>query len=90
MNYKPPLHIINKDKDRPKEILGLKEHSEAYKIFEFTLSYRIKGAMLGLALAIAYCNFYLHRWSEIYLLGGLVAGWFLGWLVGRFFYISKR
>ncbi|MDQ5938810.1 MAG: hypothetical protein QG642_500, partial [Patescibacteria group bacterium] len=52
MSYKPPLHIINREKARPQENLGPKERSEAYKIAEFTLSYQIKGAMLGLAVAM--------------------------------------
>jgi hypothetical protein len=90
MSYKPPLHIINKEKARPQENFGPKQRSEAYKMAEFTLSYQIKGTMIGLALAILYCNFYLHRWSELYLLGGIIAGFSLGWAVGRFFYSSKN
>lgn len=89
MSYKPPLHIINKEQ-RPKENTGPKERSEGYKITMFTLSYRIKGTMIGLAAAILYCNYYLHEWSEKYLIAGLVLGWFLGWAVGRFFYSSGR
>ncbi len=89
MSYKPPLHIINREKARPQENLGSKERSEAYKIAEFTLSYQIKGAMLGLAVAMFYCNYYLYRWSEMYLIGGIAIGWFLGWAIGRFFYSSK-
>lgn len=90
MNYKPPLHIINREKPRPAESINPKERSEAYKIAEFTLSYQIKGTMIGLAAAMLYCNFYLHRWSEIYLLGGIIGGFSLGWAVGRFFYTSKN
>ncbi len=90
MSYKPPLHIINREKARPQENLGPKERSEAYKITEFTLSYQIKGMMLGLAAAMFYCNFYLNDWLEIYLFGGIVLGWLLGWAVGRFFYSSKN
>lgn len=90
MNYKPPLHIINKEKTRPQEKMGPIEHSEGYKISFFTLSYRIKGAAIGLVAAIFYTNFYRHDLSEKYILAGVVGGWCIGWLIGRFFYTSKQ
>ena len=90
MTYKPPLHIINKEQKKPKENFGPVQHGEAYKISQFALSYQIKGAMIGLALGMLYCNFYLQYWSEFYLFGGLVLGFTIGWLVGRFFYSSHK
>lgn len=90
MSYKPPLHIINKEQKRPQETTAPKERSEGYKITMFTLSYRIKGAMIGLAVAIIYCEYFLHYWSQWYILAGLFGGWIVGWLVGRFFYSSDR
>ena len=90
MTYKTPWHIINKEKPKPQENFGPKEHSEQYKISEFTISYCIKGTMIGFAVAFFYCNYYLHDWSELYILGGGVAGFALGWVVGRFFYTSKN
>jgi hypothetical protein len=90
MNYKPPLHIINKEKPQPQSKMGPTEHSEGYKISFFTLPYRIKGAAIGLVLAIFYCNVYLNDLSEKYLLAGVVAGWCIGWMVGRFFYTSNK
>ncbi len=90
MSYKPPLHIINKEKARPQEKIGPVEHSEGYKISFFTLSYRIKGAVIGLLVAFFYCNFYRHDFSEKYILAGAVGGWCIGWVVGRFFYSSNK
>lgn len=90
MNYKPPLHIINKEQERRRENMTPAEPGDFYKISQFALSYQIKGAMLGLGLAMLYCNFYLQYWSEFYLFGGLLAGFTIGWLVGRFFYSSSK
>lgn len=90
MNYKPPLHIINQERKKSQENLGLPERGDFYRISQFALSYQIKGAMIGLGLAMLYCNFYLQYWSEFYLFGGILGGFTIGWLVGRFFYSSAK
>lgn len=55
----------------------------------WTLSWRIKGLSFGFLAGVAYCYFYLLEWNKWYLLAGLVAGWFLGWIIGLFTYRQK-
>lgn len=90
MPYKPPLEILSKNKTAKPTVIVPSGRSEEYKIGMFTLSYQIKGMALGLALAIAYCYFFLHGWSVKYLVAGPIVGAILGWLVGRFFYRSDK
>jgi len=85
MPYKPPLHIIQKDKPAPVDKLH-KAPSRTAKIFDFTLSYSIKGMALGIALSWFYCYAFLGHFSAKYLIAGPIVGWIVGWLVGRFFY----
>ncbi len=85
MAYKPPLHIIQKDKAVPVD-KTVKVQSQESKIFNFTLSYSIKGMAIGIALSWFYCYFLLGNFSPKYLIAGPLLGWLIGWLVGRFFY----
>ncbi|PIR07143.1 MAG: hypothetical protein COV55_01790 [Candidatus Komeilibacteria bacterium CG11_big_fil_rev_8_21_14_0_20_36_20] len=55
----------------------------------WTLSYRIKGLTIGLLGAIFYCYFYAHDWSKLAIISAGVVGYFLGWVVGIFFYTDK-
>lgn len=85
MPYQPPLHVIKKDQPKPSEPM-LKVVSRASKISNWTLTYRIRGMALGIALAWAYCYFVLGDFPVKYLIAGPIVGWLLGHLVGRFFY----
>lgn len=89
MPYKPPLHIINKDKKVPPSPEKKTGPSREYKISMWTLSYRIRGMSIGLAVALLYCYFFLHDWSAKYLIAGPLVGFLVGALVGRFFYRDR-
>ena len=54
----------------------------------WTLSYRLRGLALGLVLAALYCYFYLEYWHKYLIIAASIMGYFLGWLVGRFTYLS--
>ena len=84
------MEILSKNKAARPKAVSPTGPSEEYKISMFTLSFRIKGMALGLALAIVYCIFFLHDWSVKYLLAGPILGYILGWLAGRFFYRSGK
>ena len=55
----------------------------------WTLSWRLKGLSLGMALAALYCYFYLQIWDKWLLLAGMVGGYFLGWIAGLFSYRER-
>lgn len=55
----------------------------------FTMSYRIKGMMMGFAATGLYNYWYWDQWYPLFLLGGIVAGYILGWIIGSFFYTPK-
>lgn len=55
----------------------------------WTLSWRIKGLTFGLLAAVAACYFYFHILDKWILFTGLVAGYFIGWLVGLFTYQAE-
>jgi hypothetical protein len=52
----------------------------------WTLSYRLKGLTICLALAAIYCYFFLHYWHKSLLIAAIIFGYFLGWAVGNFTY----
>lgn len=56
------------------------------QVSNWTLSYRLKGMTMALALAGFYNYFYLPAWDFKLLIASLILGYFLGWLVGRFYY----
>lgn len=55
----------------------------------WTLSYRLQGLALGLVVILLYCYFHLGYWHKYLIIAGGIAGYFLGWLVGRFTYRSR-
>ena len=54
-----------------------------------TLSYRIKGLTVGALLMFFYINFYLGKSDPKMIIAGGVFGYFVGWVVGNFFYTKK-
>ena len=55
----------------------------------WTLSYRLQGLTICLALAAAFCYFYLGAWNKYLLIGAAVVGYLIGWLIGGFTYRKK-
>ena len=55
----------------------------------WTLSYRIKGMTLGTVLMFGYGYFYLDKVDAKMVIAGGILGYFLGWVVGSFFYTKK-
>jgi hypothetical protein len=56
----------------------------------WTLSYRLQGLTLGLIAALVYCYFYLGFWHKYLIIAAGIAGYFLGWVAGKFTYRSGR
>lgn len=52
----------------------------------WTLSYRLHGVTIALALAALYCYFYLHYWHKSLLIASIIFGYFVGWVVGYYTY----
>ena len=55
----------------------------------WTLSYRIKGMTAGALIMFFYIHYYLGQDNPKMIIAGGVLGYFLGWLLGRFFYTKK-
>lgn len=71
---------------KPSKPLVQKIPNKDNNLSNWTLSYRLKGLALALALAGIYNYLYLPDWSYRLLIGSVILGYFLGWLVGRFYY----
>jgi len=55
----------------------------------WTLSYRIKGMTAGALIMFVYTGFYLGEANPKMIIAGGVLGYFLGWVIGSFFYTKK-
>lgn len=55
----------------------------------WTLSYRLKGLTAGVLIMFIYINFYRGENNPKMIVAGGILGYFLGWMVGRFFYTKK-
>lgn len=55
----------------------------------WTLSYRIKGMTAGALVMFLYINFYLGQNNPKMIIAGGILGYFLGWMIGSFFYTKK-
>ena len=55
----------------------------------WTLSYRIKGMAAGALAMFFYINFYLGESNPKMVVAGGVLGYFLGWMIGSFFYTKR-
>jgi len=74
---------------KPQRPLPAASSSQDGGMSSWTLSYRLKGMTLALALAGFYNYFYLPAWNFKLLIASLILGYSLGWLVGRFYYTKK-
>lgn len=52
----------------------------------WTLSYRLKGLSAGFFLAAVYCYIYESGYPPKFLIAGALLGYFVGWVIGSFFY----
>ncbi len=73
-----------------KQTPGQQPQKEDAGVTMWTLSYRLKGITFGLAAAGLYCYFYLGTWPKELLIASAVAGYFLGWVIGRFYYTKPE
>lgn len=52
----------------------------------WTLYYRLHGLTIALAIAAAYCYFYLQTWNVKLLIASIIFGYFVGWAIGSWTY----
>ncbi len=52
----------------------------------WTLSYRLHGVTIALAISAAFCYFYLHFWHYQLLIAAVIFGYFVGWAIGHWTY----
>ena len=64
----------------------LKTESKKPSRSMWTLSYRLHGVTIALAIAAAFCYFYLHSWHYQLLIASLIFGYFVGWAIGNWTY----
>lgn len=80
-NYPNPIepgYIKNKEQSKKDKERSL-----------WTLSYRLKGLAAGFFLAAVYSYIYEDGYPPKILVAGAILGYFLGWVIGRWFYTEK-
>ena len=77
------------DNFEPKYVKNQAKAQEEAAKSSWTLSYRIKGMTAGALLIFLYTSFYLNESNPKMIVAGGVLGYFLGWLIGSFFYTKK-
>ena len=55
----------------------------------WTLSWRIKGMALGLAISLIYFHFFTNDYNEKIIIACAILGYFIGWAAGSFMYTDK-
>lgn len=56
----------------------------------WVLSYNLKGMAVGLLAISLFCYIYVGEYPARYLIGGGILGYFVGGLLGRFFYTKPQ
>lgn len=77
------------DNFEPQYVKNQKKAQEEAAKSSWTLSYRIKGMTAGALLMFLYINFYKGESNPKMIIAGGILGYFLGWVVGSFFYTKK-
>ncbi|MBT4209788.1 MAG: hypothetical protein HOE19_02650 [Candidatus Komeilibacteria bacterium] len=77
------------DNFQPKYVKDQIKAQEEVAKNTWTLSYRIKGMTGGALIMFLYTSFYLDQSNPKMIILGGILGYFLGWVVGSFFYTKK-
>ena len=77
------------DNYKPKQIKSQEQIQDDVAKSNWTLSYKIKGLTGGALAMFLYTDFHLHQSDPKMIIAGGILGYFLGWVVGSFFYTKK-
>ena len=75
--------------NKPLQPLVPKENYDKDKSM-WTLSYRLKGAALGIIAIFIFCYLKVGYYPAKYIVAGGILGYFFGWVAGSFFYTKKQ
>jgi hypothetical protein len=77
------------DTYRPNKIKSQKQIQDEVAKSDWTLSYKIKGLTGGALVMFLYTYVHLGVSDPKMIIAGGILGYFLGWVVGSFFYTKK-